>query len=276
MRKHLCTVLDYFAYFSYAPSFQEIYTFFPKKISIQTLRSCLHKEASNGFIHKLPHNRYFRPSRSDSYTIPQYSIFRKKNIQKPIQLYLRILSLLPLVRFVSVTGASAMSGCRADDDLDLCIVSKRYHIWTTRFFAVILAKMLGIHTHTGVCLNLFFDEQDLLIPSDKQNSYIAHELVQMKPIVDKDSLHGRFFRKNSWILKYYPNVRIQRINEPHRQLHSEQDDSLPRLTHIERFFRSIQLPIIRKNHTSLLITSGQLWLFKNDFEKKLKRRGLVI
>lgn len=276
MRKHLCTVLDYFAYFSHAPSFQELYTFFPKKISTQTLKAYLHREVSNGFIRKLPHNRYFRLSRSDSYTIPQYSIFTRKNIQILIQLYLKILSLLPLVRFVSVTGASAMSGYRADDDLDLCIVAKKHYIWTTRFFAVILAKVLGVHTNTGVCLNLFFDEQDLLIPPDKQNSYIAHELIQMKPIIDKNSLHGRFFQKNSWIRNYYPNLRTQRTDGSNRQSSSEQEDSLRRLRHIDQFFKSIQLPIIKRNHTSLFISAGQLWLFKNDFEKKLKRRGLVI
>ncbi|MFZ2026802.1 MAG: hypothetical protein WAV30_05960 [Microgenomates group bacterium] len=276
MRKHLDSVLDYFAYFSYAPTLQEIYTFFPKKISVQTLKTYLLKEVKNASIVQLSHNRYFRPSESDSYTIPQYSIFREKKIKKSLQQYLKILPLLPFVRFIGVTGASAMSGYRQGDDLDLCIVSKTRYIWTTRFFAVVIAKILGIHTSTGVCLNLFFDEEDLFIPLDKQNSYIAHELVQMKPIIDKDHIYGRFFHVNQWIYTYFPNIRTQRHIKSHEQPHSKRVEFVPQLTHIDMFFKLIQLPIINRNHTSLFISPGQLWLFKNDFEKKLKRKGLVI
>lgn len=276
MRHHLSTVLDYFAYFSYAPSFQEIYAFFPRKISVQTLKIYLHKEVLSGFIIPLSHNRYFRPSRSSSYTIPQYSIFMEKNIKKSIRLYLRVLSLLPQVLYVGVTGASAMNGYRADDDLDLCIVAKGHSIWTTRFFAVSIAKIFGIHTRTGVCLNLFFEAQDLSITPEKQNSYIAHELIQMKTLVDKNDVHERFFHNNLWIYNYCPNLRTRKPSTSDKQPLSEKGIITCVITHVDRLFKSIQLPIIKRNRTSLFISSGQLWLFKNDFEKKLKRHGLVI
>ena len=276
MKAHLRTVFDYFAYFSYAPSFSEIHTFFPKKISAKALKDYLANEVSGGSLVLLSHNRYFRASKSDSYTIPQYSIFTRKTIQKDIQRYLDVLMLIPLVRFVGVTGASAMNGHRIDDDLDLCIVTKKGFMWTTRFLVVCIAKLLGIHTSTGVCLNLFFDERDLIIPATKRNSYIAHELIQMKPIVDKDFTHKRFFQSNPWITQYYPNIRIQLSPKTSRESQAAHNYFFSLITHIDRWFKLIQLPIIKRNETALFISPHQLWLFKYDFEKKLKRRGLVI
>ena len=34
-----------------------------------------------------------------------------------------------------------------------------------------------------VCLNLFFDESDLAVPKFKRSEYVAHEVLQMKPLV---------------------------------------------------------------------------------------------
>lgn len=276
MKAHLLTVFDYFAYFSYAPSFSEIHTFFPRKISVKTLKEYLAKEVSDGSLVLLSHNRYFRASRSDSYTIPQYSIFSRKTIKKVIQRYLDVLTLIPLVRFVGVTGASAMNGYRINDDLDLCIVTKKGFMWTTRFLVVCIAKILGIHSRTGVCLNLFFDERNLIIPVAKRNSYIAHELIQMKSIIDKDLIHEGFFQSNSWIAHYYPNIRMKLSPKIHYESHAAYNYFFSVITHVDRWFKLIQLPIIKRNKTALFISPHQLWLFKYDFEKKLKRQGLVI
>jgi len=266
MERHLKTVLNYFRYFSYAPSFGEIYTFFPQRITKKNLRSLLI---------------------SSHYTLPQYSIHKEESsnlkfkifnnkIVVTIQTYISFLKWCPFVRFVGVTGASAMMGPRKSDDLDLCIVTKRNLLWTTRFFVVALAKMLGIHSGTGVCLNLFFDESDLVILKKKHNSYIAHELLQMKPVIDKDCVYRRFLTENQWIYMFFPNAQSRNAK---RETQNVQTNHVTRYTldeHVERLFKSIQLPIIIRNKTAFSITSTQLWLFKNDFEKKLKRRGLVI
>jgi predicted nucleotidyltransferase len=202
MRRNLSTVLNYFGYFLYAPSFDEIYTFFPKKIKKEDLKSFILKEIQVGKILQLSNNMYFGLFQSSTdrqslisnhyiYTLPQYSIpernkskfksqIKGKRIIRTVQIYLRILRTLPFVRFVGVTGSSAMGEIRKNDDYDLCIVTKHGLLWTTRFFTVIFAKLLRIHTHKGVCLNLFFDESDLEIPKNKHNLYIGHELIQMR------------------------------------------------------------------------------------------------
>jgi hypothetical protein len=171
---------------------------------------------------------------------------------------------------VGVTGASAMWGWRNGDDLDLCIVAQKGLIWTTRLYVILSAKILGLHNKHGVCLNLFFDEADLSMHHKKQNRYIAHELLQMKPLIDKSEIYNRFFLGNTWIYRLFPN------GYKSAQRHWTFITPSPIAGFVERLCKRIQLHIIRNNKTGFMITSTQLWLFKNDFEKKLKRGGIVI
>jgi len=307
MKNHLFTVLTYFGYFSYTPSFDEIYTFFPHKIGKEALQSCIDKEVAAKTIRRILINKEFRLFKQSllnlnfepefpRYTLPQYSIktnkilnIKNQNVnkwrKKTIQRYIEILQAFPFVRFVGVTGTSAMRRLQENDDLDLCIVTKHGLVWTARFFTVIVAKMLGIHTYTGVCLNLFFDEADLIIPRKKHNSYIAHELLQMKPIIDKDGIYQRFLEENKWIYTFFPNApyviptHSNSVQAPvgiqKRKLYRSRI-KFGMTQGIDRLFKLIQLPIIYRNRAAFYITPTQLWLFKNDFEKKLKRSGLVI
>ena len=242
----------------------------------------------------------YAPQDDAQYTLPQYSThfvgnpkskfkIKENKAAGTIQLYLYVLQSLPLVRFVGITGASAMTGIKPTDDIDLCIVTKRGLLWTTRFVVVVLAKILHIHHATGVCLNLFFDESDLTIAKLKQNSYIAHELLQMRPIINKNGIYGRFLTQNTWIYKYFPNARSvipeSTVTPRSSSFWLAQNrfwmcsfHSLTRMTKrsLEFLFKYLQLPIIMRNRTGLYISPTQLWLFKNDFEKKLKRKGLVL
>lgn len=293
MRKQLLTVLNYFAYFSYAPSFWELYVFFPTKIDRKRLQIFLDEEVKLKKIVKLSKNYDFRLSNQPffglnfepefpKYTLPQYSIkinkkLKYKNLNsdfwtvKTVQVYLHILKHFSSVLFVGITGKSAMKGFQKNDDLDLFFITKKNMLWTTRFFVVFFAKILRIHTSTGVCLNLFFDESDVCISKQKQNSYIAHEILQMRPIINKTDMYQKFLTKNKWIYQYFPNAK-SRFKCNFNIVRS----SYSVYKNIDHIFKLIQLPIIIRNNTALSISDTQLWLFKKDFEKKLKRRGLVI
>ena len=330
MRKDLHHVLTYFGYFDYAPSFEEIHTFFPKEITRKTLNTLLISECKQKKLVQLPNkarfsqlhgstNHYSQVTGHSRYTLPQYSIptpgrhsreggnpgrldpsplSRKASLRwddntRRIQLYIWLLKWLPLVRFVGITGKSAVEGLRMNDDIDLFIITQQGFIWTTRFIVVLLAKIFGIHGGNGVCLNLFFDESDLTINKIKQNSYIAHEILQMKPIIDKQNIYHTLIDANRWIFKYFPNASfvipalcqsvalyegwnagIQRKISLLKIF-----DWIPVFTgmtqSIDYFFKSIQLPIIKKNKTGFRITNRQLWLFKRDFEVKLKKNSFV-
>jgi hypothetical protein len=301
MRKKLHNVLRYFSYFAYAPSEHDIYTFFPVRITKKALSILLINEYKRGALLRIRNNNkfslsigsitsYLQPPRPFHYTLPQYSIptsprlrrvnkIQIKNRNRTIQIYISILKRLPLVRLVGITGKSAVEGVRENDDIDLFIVAQKNLIWTTRFLVVLLAKLFGVHGGSGVCLNLFFDEQNLAIPEKKQNEYIAHELLQMKPIVDKGSIYSALLEANTWILSYFPNARgYVRTQKTEYRRQNNMFLSLFFLILYSIFFlldplmRLVQLPIIKKNKTAFRITSTQLWLFKRDFERSLRKK----
>lgn len=289
MRKHLTTVLEYFAFFSYAPSLREIHTFYPERKSKKILSDLLSIECERGKLVRISknnvfslsqslYNHSFDPANASRYTLPQYSIdVHKKTkinnhnyIKKPIwtiQIYLFLLKLLPFVRFVGITGATAMNGFSSHDDVDLFIITQAGMMWSSRLYTVVLAKILRIHGGTGVCLNMFFDEDGLSIPKLKQNKYIAHELLQMKPLIDKKNTYSLLIQANLWVFQYFPNARQLYLHSPRDSRIN--NNGLGYL--IEKFLKSIQIPLIKRNGVDFLIDEHQLWLFKKDFECSLRK-----
>jgi hypothetical protein len=178
---------------------------------------------------------------------------------------------IPSVRFVGLTGSSAMIHTGKHGDIDLCIVTAKDQLWTTRLILVVIGKLLGMYG-SKACLNLFFDESDLRIAKEKQNTYVAHELLQLVPIIDKGNIHSCFFRSNQWVKRYFPNT-LHLFTSRHLKKNTKNSAYLPYW--IELIAKTIQKPIIHRNKTGLKVTATQLWLFKSDFEKKLHAASLV-
>jgi len=219
------------------------------------------------------------------YTLPQYSISINKQIKQcqisnvkfqKIRPYIKLLSYFPAIQMVGITGSASMGNCKKNDDIDLLIITKSKSLWMARFFCVVLAKLMRLYGK-HVCLNLFFDESDLIVPKQKQTHYIGHELLQMKPVINKNNTYERMILDNKWICTLFPNSKKRR-NYPVTTFQKKKSQTTFLtstisyiLSYCEVAFKSIQLPIIQKNKTGLIITPTQLWLFKKDFEKKLRK-----
>lgn len=287
-------IFEYFAFFSYSPSFDHIYTFYPKRISYKLLKKRLdaHVRAKKllSFRSEVEKNTYLELfnnlkqdlNHTDYYTLPQYSIHSHKNQKKrntnyltqkltSIQPYIRIMRFLSFVRFVGITGSSAMMHTGKHGDIDLCIVTTRNKLWTTRLILVVIGKVLGMYG-SKACLNLYFDESDLHISKEKQNIYVAHELLQLVPLIDKDNVYSIFFQSNPWVKRFFPNTHHLFT---HRYLKKNKMGNGGSANWIELLAKTIQEPIIYRNKTGLKVTPTQLWLFKSDFEKKLQAASLV-
>ncbi|MGB9707667.1 MAG: hypothetical protein ACPL1D_02865, partial [Microgenomates group bacterium] len=167
--------------------------------------------------------------------------------------------------------------------------------FTGRFIAVVLAKVLGIYRQRTrktkkfkdkVCLNLFFDERALQVPKFKQTEYVAHEVLQMKPVVNKDNLYERFLKANKWVKKFFPNVGILnsklKIKNPKLQLKIQNFKFLIFILRFpffildffgkknEELLKKTQMFLINKHKTTEIITDSQLWFHPDDSEKKFK------
>jgi len=237
-------------------------------------------------------NFKFQLSTSPSYTLPQYATHFKNRATRQaickkrlvlVNYYTETLAKLPFIRFVGITGSAAMGNTKRGDDVDVFIITSKGCLFIGRFFAILFSYIFNVRKgRNSVCLNLFFDERNLVIPKHKQTPYVAHEALQMKPVVSKNNMYERFLEENKWVKKFYPNVKLSirshsrpvsgygvnsggftpvRVNPGYNFLSSP----------FELVLKTLQLAIIRRNKTGLIISPTQLWLFKRDFEKKIEK-----
>ena len=121
------------------------------------------------------------------------------------------LSKIPTIKMVAVTGALAMRNAGEDADIDLMIVTQKNTLWTTRLFTLLLLDILGLprrkygekNQKDKLCLNIWLDEKDIYWR--KRNIFIAHEICQIIPLINKDKNYQKFIYKNRWISDFWPN-----------------------------------------------------------------------
>lgn len=265
--------VKYFNFFKYPPEFEDIYSFFPKKTSKKALRIAL-----SVLEHK---KELIYSKKTDRYTPVEYSILsftkRKKTSGNKLnnwrfRLYLRLISHLPQVKLVGLSGSISMMNAKQNDDVDLFVITSRSRLFTARFILLLIAQLLWLRRTRQsngigkVCLNLFFDESDLAVPSFKQSEFVGHEVLQMKPIIDKDRTYERFIAANKWVFKLFPNApRPEESRGRGRKKRSFIGDL------IEAELKKLQLRLINRHRTTENITDTQLWFHPDDFEKKISK-----
>jgi len=144
---------------------------------------------------------------------------RERYSQEKIEIaknIVQIIKVIPWIKLIGITGALAMRNSGQDDDIDLLIITQDNRLWLTRIILVSLLELLGKRRRPNngnkqkaisnrICLNMWLDESVLSLSKDKQNLFTAHEVVQMKPILNRNYSYEKFINANEWVRKYLPN-----------------------------------------------------------------------
>lgn len=133
----------------------------------------------------------------------------------------QILSILPTVKMIAVTGALAMNNANEESDIDFLLITKKGSLWTTRLLVMVLLKTFGIprrkygdkRTKDRLCLNIWLDESDLVWNKKSRNIFTSHEISQIIPLTNKDNTYEKFLSKNDWIINYWPNATNARAGD---------------------------------------------------------------
>lgn len=113
------------------------------------------------------------------------------------------LARLPFVRMVALTGALAVRNASdGDDDLDYVLVTAPGRVWIARAFAIVLVR-LAQRRGVVVCPNYVLAETALV--QDRQDLFMAHEVVQMVPIFGLP-LYEEMWAQNDWLAAFLPNA----------------------------------------------------------------------
>ena len=277
----ILSVLSYFSQFSYPVTESEIFEYLGAPTTKEKIGVMLDTLVENGTI--IRKRAVIASNLSDScaisqelYTLPQYSTFFSKrlvrqaisrNKYRKTQQYVTVLTLFPWYRYIAISGSLAMQNAQEKDDMDIFIVSENNRMWLARITALIIAQFMGLRRRRGlkespnsICLNLFFDGLDMSIPKQKQTLYVAHELVQAKPVGKWGNIQQILFWENRWIQKYFPNIVIKKyqtdINSTSKYTHNNIV-----LKFVNNIVGKVQMAMIRKHKTNEYITSTQLWFF---------------
>ncbi len=126
---------------------------------------------------------------------------------------INFLKFIPGIKLVGITGALAMDNAKNKDDIDLFIITSARLLWTTRLMVTLFFELLGVRrrpseqkVNNKICLNMYLDENNLTLPEVEHDIYLAHEILQMKPIIVKGDIYCKFIQSNNWIQKYLPHA----------------------------------------------------------------------
>ncbi len=182
---------------------------------------------------------------------------------------IKILSKIPWIKMIAITGSVANQNATKDADIDLLFITEKNRLWVTRGFVFLILKTLGKlpkdHSKREICPNIFIDQGKLSWAKKNRNLYIAQNIISIQPFIWRDNVYFDFMKANSWIKKYYKNFLINLPKENNKK---------PKIKNrVMRFIESIAKKseiYYMKNSITKEITGDKLIHFnKNDSSKRV-------
>jgi len=222
---------------------------------------------------------YFLPGRGE------IILRRRKNqkISEPkfkiAQKVARILIKVPGVLLVGLTGNLAMMDAQEDDDIDFLIITRRGKIWTARFLTILLLEILGWRRRPKskrvkdkICLNLFLDEAHLRLGRKRRDLYTAHEILQMKPLAEKESIYQQFLEANAWVKDFLPNAFREKMGVHRQGLEIFPQKRRSKGILVEKILAFLQLWYMRRRQTMEQVKNGQLFFHPQDRRRMIMKQ----
>ena len=260
--------LSYRSVFDYPMNFYQLSTFLltKKRISHAAVSVVLEKLLYENKI--VENNRKF--SLRTAGLVPWRK--RGKNSRKLLKKATRatkILARIPWVVFVGVTGSVAAYNATKNDDIDLFIVTKTHRLWLTRGFVFVILKILGeLRTDAKpsrkLCPNIFVDNNNLAWNKRNRNVYIAHEIVMLHPLFDREQTYFRFLKENNWAFNFFGN-----LQEPQYELKTEKQKNNRLVNIFEKLAYKTQLAYMKDKKTIEITTQGVIHFNKSDNTKRI-------
>ena len=184
------------------------------------------------------------------------------------------LSWLPTLKMVGITGALAMGNCEEDDDIDFIIITTANRLWFSRLILYLISPVLGIKRRKPgdksakdkVCFNLFLEENHLRIVPE--TLFLAHEICQIKPLLNKDNIYEKFLWENRWTKKFLPNcVKISSKFKSLSRVCQGRQSSKLRMKYLISFLENLAFRL-QHQYMKRKITSEKVSLYQAFFHPK--------
>lgn len=150
---------------------------------------------------------------------PNGQVLKRKRKEKQSEIYFKkakrlsqILKLVPWIKLVGVSGGVAMNNAGKSDDIDFFIIAGKNRIWVSRLLTIGLLSLVrqrrkradkGRKIAGKLCLNILLEEDKL--EQKNKDIFVAHEVLQMKPLWQRDGIYSKYLEDNAWAMKFLPN-----------------------------------------------------------------------
>jgi len=200
----------------------------------------------------------------------------------------RILSIIPTVLMVAVTGSLAMMNSSRESDIDLMIITKKGTLWTTRVLSYMVTHVCGLRLRTPnnldqkdrLCLNIWLDETDIIWHKKDRNIYTAHEIAQVVSLINKNETYEKFIFSNNWILSFWPNaVKIGKLRgseswklESFAGYVNGNSTSASKINIFEQIAYKIQLTYMKRKISREVVTPSRALFHPHDWGKVVLKK----
>jgi hypothetical protein len=117
----------------------------------------------------------------------------------------RLLSLvtsMPFVRMVALSGSLAHLNADGEADLDLFVITGPGRVWSVTLTTLLVARLFGWRKR--LCLNYVVSERALMVgPADL---FSANQIVHLRPVTG-GATYRLFLDANRFVERFYPNFR---------------------------------------------------------------------
>lgn len=278
MEKAILKTIIYADIFDYPLTVYEIHKWLiGKKATLRQVEKALEKLRVKGKAARVKEH-FVLPGRSSLEA-------RRKSREKQSKIFfwkatliVWFLKFIPWIKLIGVSGGLAMGNAAKVDDIDLFTITSKNRLWISRLLALGFLSIIGQRRKvydTGrklsgkLCLNILLEEDRLA--QYKGDIYLAHEVLQMKVLWQKDGIYSKYLSDNDWVFKFLPNwvgsnqdLRFMNEDLRMKNLKSKTLNHKSIIDNIEAFAKRFQLNIMKKPQGMERIENGALYFHPQD------------
>jgi len=119
------------------------------------------------------------------------------------QRILALISRMPFVRMVALSGSLAHLNAEGSADLDLFMITAPGRVWSVTLAVLVVSRVFGWRRH--LCLNYVISENTMkIVPEDL---FTANQIIHLRPTYGRD-VFARFLDTNQFVRNVYPNFEL--------------------------------------------------------------------